>query len=48
LCCYSWGIALNVSLDTLLHNMQIWKEIREKEEEAYSIKAYITNDETSH
>jgi hypothetical protein len=38
---------LNVSLDASFNNMKNLKEIQKKEGEAYSRKAYITNDEVS-
>jgi hypothetical protein len=41
-------MALNVSLGTSFDNTQEWKGIWGKLGEANSMKAYITNDETSH
>jgi hypothetical protein len=41
-------MAFYVSLSVSFDNMQDWEVIQEKVGEAGIVKAYITNDETSH
>jgi hypothetical protein len=43
--CYSWEMALNISLRESFINMLDWKGIQKKEGEVNSINAYMTNDE---
>jgi hypothetical protein len=45
--CYSWEMALNVGLDASFNNIKAGKVIQEKGRKVNSMKACITNYETS-